>query len=83
MCKLTRESQEPVHRLMPSLLTPKQLTRFSWPLSEPTLSPRSVSQTLLVSAAICWQWEQHNSPCTRNHHSRQRGVGQKQRRQPK
>lgn len=27
--KLTRESQDPVHKLMPSLLTPKQLTRFS------------------------------------------------------
>ena len=27
--KLTRESQDPVHRLIPSLLTPKQLTRFS------------------------------------------------------
>lgn len=41
----TSESQEPVHKLIPSLLTPKQLTRFSCPLSEPTLSPRSVSQT--------------------------------------
>lgn len=43
---LTRESQEPVHRLMPSLLTPRQLTRFSWPLREPTLSPRRTSHTL-------------------------------------
>lgn len=43
--KHTKESQDPVHRLMPSLLTPRQLTRFSWPLSEPTLSPRSTSHT--------------------------------------
>jgi hypothetical protein len=42
---LTRESQDPVHKLMPSLLTPRQLTRFSWPLKEPTLSPRRTSQT--------------------------------------
>lgn len=26
---LTRESQDPVHKLIPSLLTPRQLTRFS------------------------------------------------------
>lgn len=25
----TKESHDPVHKLMPSLLTPKQLTRFS------------------------------------------------------
>jgi len=43
---LSRESHDPVHRLIPSLLTPRQLTRFSCPLSDPTLSPRSVSQTL-------------------------------------
>lgn len=43
---LRRESQDPVHRLMPSLLTPRQLTRFSWPLNEPTLSPRRTSHTL-------------------------------------
>lgn len=42
---LRRESQDPVHRLMPSLLTPRQLTRFSWPLKEPTLSPRRTSHT--------------------------------------
>jgi hypothetical protein len=42
---LTKESQEPVHKLMPSLLTPRQLTRFSCPLKEPTLSPRRTSQT--------------------------------------
>lgn len=43
--RLTRESQDPVHILMPSLLTPRQLTRFSWPLSEPTFSPRRTSHT--------------------------------------
>lgn len=43
--KLTTESQEPVHKLMPSLLTPKQLTLFSWPTSAPTFSPRVISQT--------------------------------------
>jgi hypothetical protein len=42
---LTKESHDPVHKLIPSLLTPKQLTRFSWPFNEPTLSPRRVSQT--------------------------------------
>lgn len=42
---LTNESQEPVHKLIPSLLTPKQLTRFSWPTREPTFSPRVTSQT--------------------------------------
>lgn len=41
----TSESHDPVHKLMPSLLTPKQLTRFSWPTSEPTFSPRVTSQT--------------------------------------
>ena len=30
---------------MPSLLTPKQLTRFSWPTRDPTFSPRVTSQT--------------------------------------
>jgi hypothetical protein len=43
--QLTKESQEPVHKLIPSLLTPKQLTRFSWPTSDPTFSPRVTSQT--------------------------------------
>jgi hypothetical protein len=42
---LTNESHDPVHKLMPSLETPKQLTRFSWPTSEPTFSPRVMSQT--------------------------------------
>lgn len=41
----TKESQDPVHRLIPSLLTPRQLTRLSWPLSEPILSPRRTSHT--------------------------------------
>lgn len=30
---------------MPSLLTPKQLTLFSWPTSDPIFSPRVTSQT--------------------------------------
>lgn len=42
---LTIESQEPVQRERASLLTPKQLTRLSWPCNVPTLSPRRVSQT--------------------------------------
>lgn len=41
----TTESQEPVQRLMPSLETPRQLTRFSWPTREPTFSPRVTSHT--------------------------------------
>ncbi len=45
---LTIESHEPVHRLIPSLLTPRQLTRFSWPTSEPTFSPRVTSHTCNV-----------------------------------
>lgn len=40
------ESQLPVQSAIPSPLTPKQLTRFSCPLSTPTLSPFIVSQTL-------------------------------------
>lgn len=44
---LTKESHDPVHKLMPSSLTPKQLTLFSCPLKEPTLSPRRVSQTYI------------------------------------
>jgi len=43
---LSKESHDPVHKLIPSLLTPKQLTRLSWPTSEPTFSPRVISQTL-------------------------------------
>jgi hypothetical protein len=41
----TSESHDPVHKLMPSLLTPRQLTRLSWPTSEPTFSPLVISQT--------------------------------------
>lgn len=48
----TNESQEPVHKLMPSLLTPKQLTRFSWPTREPTFSPLVISQTCEVLARL-------------------------------
>jgi hypothetical protein len=51
---LTTESQDPVHKLMPSLDTPRQLTRFSWPTSEPTFSPRVISQTCQQSAtSLC------------------------------
>jgi hypothetical protein len=42
---LTKASQDPVHKLIPSFDTPKQLTRFSWPTREPTFSPRVTSQT--------------------------------------
>ena len=42
---LTVESQDPVQRLIASLLTPRQLTRFSWPFRLPTRSPRRTSQT--------------------------------------
>lgn len=37
---------------MPSLLTPRQLTRFSCPLSEPTLSPRRTSQTCEIVSIV-------------------------------
>jgi len=40
------ESHDPVHKLIPSLLTPRQLTRLSCPVRVPTRSPRSTSQTL-------------------------------------
>lgn len=42
---LTRESQDPVHKLIPSLLTPKQLTRLSCPTNDPTFSARVTSHT--------------------------------------
>ena len=50
---LTRKvlSQLPVQRAIPSELTPKQLTRFSWPVRTPTRSPLSVSQTLHVQSS--------------------------------
>ena len=44
-------SQLPVHRAIPSTLTPKQLTRFSWPVRTPTRSPLRVSQTLHVQSS--------------------------------
>ena len=34
-----------MHKLIPSLDTPRQLTRFSWPWREPTFSPRVMSHT--------------------------------------
>jgi hypothetical protein len=43
--ELTNESHDPVHKLIPSLLTPRQLTRLSWPTKDPTFSPRVTSQT--------------------------------------
>lgn len=45
----TMESHEPVHRLRASLLTPRQLTRLSWPCSVPTRSPRRTSHTCVLS----------------------------------
>jgi hypothetical protein len=91
-CKLTRESQDPVHRLMPSLLTPRQLTRFSWPFNDPTFSPRSVSHTcdtqvrfwclpLASHAALCVNGVS-NIPCIQNRHSRQTVSVQKRKMQP-
>lgn len=75
---LTNESQEPVHRLMPSLLTPKQLTRFSWPTREPTFSPRVTSQTCPnVSLHSKTTAMGSHVPCTRNHRSLQTGDDQK------
>ena len=43
------ESQEPVHKLNASWLTPRQLTRLSWPCSVPTRSPRKTSHTCWIS----------------------------------
>ena len=40
-----------MQRAIPSELTPKQLTRFSWPVKTPTRSPLSVSQTLHVQSS--------------------------------
>lgn len=57
---LTNESHDPVHKLMPSLETPKQLTRFSWPTSEPTFSPRVTSHTYMLvrfAPAAKMRWE--------------------------
>lgn len=44
-------SQLPVQRAIPSALTPRQLTRFSWPVKTPTRSPFRVSQTLQVQSS--------------------------------
>lgn len=44
-------SQEPVQSAVPSLLTPKQEIRLSWPCKTPTRSPFSVSQTLHVQSS--------------------------------
>ncbi len=41
----TIESHDPVHNDIASLLTPRQLTRLSWPCNVPTRSPRSTSHT--------------------------------------
>lgn len=50
---LTRRvlSQLPVHKAIPSELTPRQLTLFSCPVKTPTRSPLSVSQTLHVQSS--------------------------------
>jgi hypothetical protein len=44
-------SQLPVQSAMPSVLTPRQLTLFSCPVSTPTRSPFRVSQTLQVQSS--------------------------------
>ena len=44
-------SQLPVQSAIPSVLTPKQDTLFSWPVKTPTRSPLSVSQTLHVQSS--------------------------------
>ena len=44
-------SQLPVHNAIPSELTPRQLTRFSWPVKTPTRSPLRVSHTLHVQSS--------------------------------
>jgi len=38
-------------KAMPSELTPRHETRFSWPVSTPTRSPLSVSQTLTLKSS--------------------------------
>jgi hypothetical protein len=49
------ESQEPVHKLNASWLTPRQLTRLSWPCSVPTRSPRKTSHTYWISIVLLHQ----------------------------
>ena len=78
--RLTVESQDPVHRLIPSLLTPRQLTRFSWPFRFPTRSPRNTSQTLMkIFSILQIRFERVNVPCTRNHHTQRTADVQIQR----
>lgn len=45
---LRKLSQEPVHTAMPSSVTPRQLTRLSWPASTPAGGERSNKRTLVV-----------------------------------
>lgn len=73
LVELTVASQDPVHKLIPSLLTPKQLTRFLWPLRLPTLSPRRTSQTYAPN-----KYKGDNPtgaasvPCIRSHRTQRR-----------
>lgn len=74
--RLTNESQDPVHKLMPSLLTPRQLTRLSWPTSDPTFSPLVISQTYSIQSVNVLERYLHQMnvpPCTQSHHNQQRG----------
>lgn len=48
---LRKLSQDPVHTAMPSSVTPRQLTRLSWPASTPARSTLSVSQTLTLKSS--------------------------------
>lgn len=83
---LTVESQEPVHRLMASLLTPKQLTRFSWPCKEPTRSPRRTSHTCKCTCQpsnhlrSCGTRQLYR-PCIRNRRIQRRAVCRRLRKQ--
>uniref|UniRef100_A0A915HU35 Uncharacterized protein n=1 Tax=Romanomermis culicivorax TaxID=13658 RepID=A0A915HU35_ROMCU len=44
-------SHEPVATAIPSSVTPKQLTRLSWPASTPLRSWRMLSQTLQLKSS--------------------------------
>lgn len=48
---LRKLSQDPVHTAMPSSVTPRQLTRLSWPARTPARSTLSVSQTLTLKSS--------------------------------
>merc|ERR1712168_1069740 len=48
---LRKESQEPVETAIPSSVTPRQLTRLSWPARTPALSRRNESQTLQLKSS--------------------------------